>query len=358
MEGKPRILAVDDSRMNLRLVRRALGDAFECALASSGEEALELAPRYRPDLVLLEIVLPGIDGHETCRRIRREPDLQHVKVIMVSSRSDLEDRLRAYEAGADDYLIKPFEARELLAKIGVFLRLKSTEEFDRFRTDVITLLSHEMRTPLTTMLGPAKMLMEESLDPAQRQELAELIHAGAQRLHRLIEKAQLLGSLWSGSWKPSLQTVNVASALRPLLDRAAARCAPLGIRLVEDLQPCPEIQTDARGLDQILGSILDNAVRFSPPRGEVRIALTVEGGAVRVAVSDQGCGIRSDFLPRVFEAFARDDIHHHTAGQGLSMVIARQIMMRLGGAITVSSEVGAGTTFTVSLPVDAQSAAA
>lgn len=358
MEGKRRILAVDDSRVNLRLIRRTLGDAFECAEASSGEEALELASRFHPDLVLLDIVMPGIDGHETCRRIRRDSDLQHVMIIMVSSRADVEERLRAYQAGADDYLIKPFEAQELLAKIGVFLRLKSTEEFDRFRTDVITLLSHEMRTPLTTMLGPAKMLMEEDLDPDQRKELAGLIHAGAQRLHRLIEKAQLLGSLWSGSWKPSLQTVNVASALRPLLDRVTEQCVARGIRLVEDLQPCPEILTDARGLDQVLGSILDNAARFSPPGGVVLVSVKTHGDTIKVSVADRGCGIRPDFLPRVFEAFARDDIHHHTEGQGLSMVIARQIMHRLGGTITVESTVGVGSLFTVSLPLRAKSAAA
>jgi two-component system sensor histidine kinase/response regulator len=354
VEGKPRILAVDDARTNLLLIRAALGDAYECAFATSGEQALEVAPRFRPDVVLLDIIMTGIDGHETCRRIRHDPVLQHVKVIMVSSQSRLEDRLRAYEAGADDYLVKPFEAAELLARIGVFLRLRSTEEFDRFRTDVITLLSHEMRTPLTTMLGPAKMLMEEELDAAQRKELAGLIHAGAQRLHRLIEKAQLLGTLWSGSWKPSPQVVSMASALRPLLDRAARQCAEREVRLVENLQPCPEIRTDARGIDQVIGSILDNAVRFSPKGGEIRVTLMAEGSILRLSVADQGCGIRPEFLPRVFEAFARDDIHHHTEGQGLSMVIARQILSHLGGTIDVESAVGEGTIFRLTLPLGAE----
>jgi two-component system, sensor histidine kinase and response regulator len=358
VEGKPRILAVDDIRTNLLIIRAALGDSFECAVATSGEQALEQASSFRPDVVLLDIVMPGIDGYETCRRIRQNPLLLHAKIIMVSSRSSLKERLQAYAAGADDYLIKPFEAEELLAKIGVFLRLKSTEEFDRFRTDVITLLSHEMRTPLTTMLGPAQMLMGEDIDSVQRKELAGLIYAGAHRLRRLIEKAQLLGSLWSGSWKPSLQTVSMTSALRPLLDRAAKQCAARGITLVEDLQPCPEVHTDARGIDQVIGSILDNAVRFSLDGRQIRVTLRTEGNELRVSVVDQGPGIRPEFLPRVFEAFARDDIHHHTEGQSLSMVIARQIMSRLGGAITVESTFGAGTTFMVSLPLQTRAEAA
>ncbi len=359
MERKPRILAVDDTRTNLRIIQEALDDAFDLCLASSGEEALALSESFSPDIVLLDIVMPGIDGYETCRRIRRHPELQHVKIIMVSSQAGIDDRLRAYEAGANDYLIKPFERRELLAKIQVYLRLKSTEEVERFKADVITLLGHEMRTPLTTMLGPAKMLLDDCELPApERQQLARLIYLGAKRLHELVEKAQLLGSLWSGTWKPSRQPVELLTVIRPALDRTIRRAMAREIRVIEDLAPCPGVSVDPHGIDQVVTSILDNALRFSPDGGEIRVTLRVLEGTVGLMISDQGPGIHPDFLPRVFDAFAKSDIHHHDAGQGLSMAIAQQIVQHHGGSLNVESTPGQGATFRLELPLGTSAAAA
>jgi signal transduction histidine kinase len=359
LERKPRILAVDDTRTNLRIIQEALGDAFDLRLASSGEEALDQSTRFNPDIVLLDIVMPGIDGYETCRRIRQHPDLQHVKIIMVSAQAGIDDRLQAYEAGANDYLLKPFEQRELLAKIQVYLHLKSSEEVERFKADVITLLGHEMRTPLTTMLGPAKMLLEEGDLPAsERQQLARLIYLGAKRLHELVEKAQLLGSLWSGTWKPSKQPVDLLTVLRPALDRTIRRAAPREVRVIEDLAPCPDIPVDPHGIDQVISAILDNALRFSPDGGEMRVTLRSLDDAACLTISDQGPGIHPDFIPRVFDAFAKSDIHHHDAGQGLSMAIARQLVLRHGGKLTVESTLGQGATFRLQLPRAADAAAA
>ncbi len=353
METKPKILAVDDTRTNLRIIKEALGDGFQLACAANGEEALEIAPVFAPDVILLDIMMPGIDGYEACRQIRAHPSLQDVKVIMVSSRSSLNERLEAYRSGADDYLIKPFEHEELLAKLRVYLRLKSAEEVDRLKTDVIALLSHEMRTPLTTMLGPAKMLMEDELDPVDRKQLARLILLGARRLHGLIEKAQLLGSLWSGTWKILAQPVDLGSLLRPSLEKIGQRGVQRDIEVLEELDECPPLMLDPRGIQQVISSILDNALSFSPDGGRIRVRLSLEDDRVALSVSDEGEGIRPEFIPRVFDAFAKDDIHHHTRGHGLSMAIARQIVRKHRGTIDVESELGKGTTFRVVLPLTA-----
>src|SRR6185369_4138543 len=126
---KPTILAVDDDPIMLDMYEAVLDDTYDLKLVSSGENALEfLAANPRVDLVLLDIVMPGMDGYEICRRIRSDASFAHVKIILVSSKVKLEERLCGYEVGADDYITKPFEASELTAKLKVFLRLKTAEE--------------------------------------------------------------------------------------------------------------------------------------------------------------------------------------------------------------------------------------
>src|SRR5467141_3561037 len=124
MRTPQRILIVDDHPTNIDVLQEFLSDDYVLATATSGEEALALAPDFQPALILLDVMMPGIDGYETCRRIRTTPALRHTKIILVSARAMVEERLRGYEAGADDYITKPFEKHELRAKVHAYLRLQ------------------------------------------------------------------------------------------------------------------------------------------------------------------------------------------------------------------------------------------
>jgi len=147
---KPNLLAIDDDPIILDMYQAMLDVDYNIHLASSGEEGLALLnSNPRIDVILLDIMMPGLDGYQTCQRIRQNALFSHVKIILVSSKVKLDERLLGYQVGADDYITKPFEASELLAKIKVFLRLKTAEEIDRIKTNFITLFNHEARTPLT-----------------------------------------------------------------------------------------------------------------------------------------------------------------------------------------------------------------
>ena len=121
MQRQSRILLVDDNPTNLAILEEMLGDEYRRGTATSGEEALEIAPDFQPDLILLDVMMPGINGYETCRRIRANPALRNVKIVMVSAKALVSERLEGYDAGADDYLTKPFDEKELLAKVRVYL---------------------------------------------------------------------------------------------------------------------------------------------------------------------------------------------------------------------------------------------
>ena len=127
MQEKRKILAVDDNLTNLAVVEELLGSHYILMTASTGEDALKIAQEFQPDLIVLDIMMPGIDGYEVCRQIRMNPSLRYTKIIIVSVRATVPERLKGYQAGADDYLTKPYDEEELLAKIRAHLRLKAFE---------------------------------------------------------------------------------------------------------------------------------------------------------------------------------------------------------------------------------------
>ncbi len=189
MQPEKKILAVDDSPMNIAIVQKMLGGEYCVKAAINGEEALEMAREFKPDIALLDIMMPGIDGYEVCRRIRADRTMQKMKIIMISAKAMLSERLDGYAAGADDYITKPFEEAELLAKIRVYLRLKSVEEVDQLRTGVLSLLGHEMQTRINGILSPATILMsDDELDVSERKMLADMVYRNVKRLHILLEE--------------------------------------------------------------------------------------------------------------------------------------------------------------------------
>lgn len=345
-----RVLAVDDNPRDLTIVEKTLGGQYQLVTASSGEEALYLAPRYRPDLVLLDIMMPGLDGFETCKRLRAIPSLSNCKIILVSARATTADRLDGYSAGADDYVTKPFDSEELLAKLRVYLRLKSVEEVDHLKSDLLDILSHETRTPLTAILSPAALLLEDPTLSEEQREFVEMIRSGGQRLLALVDKVAYLSQLKAGLVPRALGLLDMEEvAEQAIADvRARAARADVAIRLVAD--STAPIAGDHEQIRCALDSMLDNAVRLSPASGVVRVGIRLSGPWVEVSVSDQGPGIAPEFIGHVFDEFAVHEVHHHGHGHGLSLATARLIVEQHGGSVGVESERDSGSTFQMLLP--------
>ena len=350
--ARNKILAVDDNVIDIITIEKLLGKDYDLKTATTGEQALAVAADFQPDIILLDNMMPGIDGGQVCRQIRADSGLRHTKIIMISGKSRVSERIQAYQSGADDYITKPFNEDELLAKIRVYLRLKSVEEVDQFKTDVLTLLSHEARTPLNSLIAPAEMLMsEEQIDAEEQKLLIEMVHSGAKRLHRFFENVMLLSFLKSGKWQFNPEPSDLCEVVHEAVCGVATKAAEHDIIIEEKFDAGPTVCLDSQQIKRVITAMLDNAVRFSPSGSRVDVCLVGDNDSVCVSVTDRGRGIDPEYLPYVFEELSDPDIDHHSRGQGLSLAIARQIVQQHNGTISVENKKGAGTTFTVQLPL-------
>ena len=226
---RARILAVDDDPLNLAILEELFAEEYNLTTAENGQEALRIAEQIRPDLILLDIMMPGIDGYEVCRQVRSRDTLKYTKVLLVSAKAMTSERLKGYDAGADDYIIKPFDHAELGAKIQVFLRLKSMEETNEIKTQFLTLLAHETRTPLHQITMLAEMLGgEDGPEGSQREELVGMLQAATTRLGDLLERGHRLCQLRAGQVAFRPEPLDLAALLRGVIAGAGGEGRPAG----------------------------------------------------------------------------------------------------------------------------------
>jgi len=350
MQQLNRILIVDDDPASIKLLERVFRNRYLLKAASSGEEALSLIADFRPDLILMDIDMPGLNGYETCAKIRADELYCLTKILLVSGHSLLEERLKGYEVGADDYVAKPFDNNELRAKVEVFMKLKRVEEVDSIKSNLLSLFAHETRTPLSGIIGIAELLtLDASLPPMTLKQLS-LIHSSAVELYRFVEKASLLSNLKSGM---RLQYIpgSVKQHLHRVTEERLSAADRKDVHVSVDCKQDIELSADWNTLDEVLGYILDNAVKFSKAGSAVEARAARDQDMCTIEIEDHGKGIDPVWIESIFNEFSIQDIMHHQKGQGLSLAIAKQVVEMHSGEIKVSSKLGEGAVFTVRLPI-------
>jgi signal transduction histidine kinase len=358
MAISPRILGVDDNPRNLAILTKALRPDFDLVTAASGQEAIEKAMGLRPDLILLDIMMPGIDGYETCRRLRALPELTGTKIIMVSAKAMTSERLEGYAAGADDYVVKPFDQDELMAKVRVYLRLKSVEEVDRLKSDLLKLLSHETGTPLTGIMGALNLLRDTPPLSEEQEELVGVAESSVGRLLALVERVCLITQLKAGALPDIQEPVDLRALASAAVEDTRESAAQAGVTIA--IAPGAPVAAvgDPKLLIWVIDALLDNAIRVSPRNGVVSVGFDANDSGTSLSVSDQGPGVEPALLARLFDEFVVADIEHHKKGSGLSLATARRIMEQHHGTLSVDSSIGQGARFRMGLPAGASLRAA
>jgi len=384
--NQARILVVDDEPLNVELMMAYLEEeGYPVIPAYGGAEALEKVKSQEPDLVLLDVMMPDINGFEVCRRIKRSPETMFIPVVLVTALSATQDRVRGAEAGADDFLTKPVEEAILLARVKSLLRVRKLQEaivryneqleqavaertqqleealaqlkkLDQLKGNILANVSHELRTPLTLIKGHIQLIAAGAwgaLSDEQEQDVTTMLKA-VDRLQGLVEDLLLFAG-----WDPD-RLVRQPIPPHELVDSALQRAAPktrgtsvtLETRLARDL---PAVEGDPMALSRVLDHLLDNAIKFSPRGGPVIVEVepTPQSDQVVFRVVDHGIGIPAEELPHIFEAFYQVDgsstRRYEGTGNGLALV--KIIVEAHGGTVSVESKVGEGSTFSFTVPV-------
>lgn len=380
MESIQNILIIDDEPKNIRILEEALSDFAKLRSAKDSKEADAALKDFIPDLVLLDIMLPGVDGYEICRRFRANPKLAHARIILLSGKASIEERLMGYESGADDYVTKPFVPDELVAKAKVSLRLvaaekkvhelnSTLEQQVRLRTEQLmgaekaayigmhtSEIIHNLNNPLAILMANASLLEEEY--PAE--EKLKKISSALQRMHETI-KSILQSSRQAADHNEQLCDINqiLQNELKLLEIRKSFKN---DIQLKLDLGQIPLVRGQPTHFSQSLGNLLKNAAEamYGCEKKELRVRSSKEGNGVVVEISDSGVGIpRSDF-ERIFDPFfttkplqAKDD---EPIGTGLGLASVKRMLDAYGAELKLESELGKGTTVKVILPCEKSSA--
>lgn len=353
------ILIVDDEAANLHVLSELLHPRYRVLAARSGETALAAAASTPPpDLILLDIVMPGMDGLAVLERLRAGAATRDIPVIFVSALDSAQDELRGLELGAVDFLHKPVNPAIALARIRTQLELKRAR--DRLaaaiaaKSDFLAMVSHELRTPLHGIMGSAELLQFDACDDEVR-ESANVILGSAQHLLDMVNQLLEAAKLEAGRAQPAIAAV----AVRPLLEQAFAAqksaAARKGLAFDFDCALDGELRVlcDPTALRRVLHNLLDNAIKFTAAGGIVLRAQRAAG--VQIEVRDSGPGIAAADLPQLFQKFVQlEHFGTRTApGSGLGLALSRELVQQMGGTLDVRSTPGRGTTFWFSLPLAA-----
>jgi signal transduction histidine kinase len=324
---------------------------YEIECASSGEEVLLKMESFRPEVMLLDVNMPGMSGYDVCRIIREREESRMTRVLLVSANMSIDERMRGYRAGADDYVMKPFSPEELRAKVEVFLKLKSEEEVDDAKSNLIGLFTHETRTPLGVIIGLSDLLRVDDGKDGETRQCAQAIFENAVRLHRFIEKSTLLSKL-KGGYSPICVASSFFVHLQRIIRRLESEAEEKQVRITVENAEDIEMNIDWEIFDEALGYIVENAVEYSSQGGTVEIESHPKGDRFEISVTDQGKGITASWIGNIFDEFAIRDIKHHRKGQGLSLSVSKKVVELLGGKIQVTSRTDKGSQFLIQLPLN------
>ena len=364
-----KILTVDDDRVNLRILGGILrGEGYAVTEAASGEQAIEAYAKHSPDLVLLDVMMPGIDGFETCRRLRKIHGDQCAPVIFITAKSESDDVVEGLGAGGVDYLPKPFQPKEVLARIRSHLQNRILAEqreqlvaqlskANAAKNKFLGMCAHDLRNPLASIRGLTEFLRDGAVGPLapEQRDLVETIHGASQQMLELVNELLDVATIESGELKLRLARCDLADLITrsvALTNMEAARKQT--VVTFDPRGTAPVAMLDSAKMRQVVDNLLSNAVKYSPPGSAITVTLHAAdaAGQCGFAVQDQGPGIPDSERDKLFQDFSRLSAQP-TGGEkstGLGLAICRKIVEAHGGTITATNLPARGCEFRVLLP--------
>jgi len=374
-QNSPIILIVDDNPENLDMLFQYFEHSeFRTLAAQDGHAALLQIEHTRPDLILLDILMPGIDGFETCRRLKNNPSTQDIPVIFLTALSETEEKVAGFDVGGVDYITKPFQYEEVLARVNAHITIRRQQQRLHAQTTALqemnaqlavlnaskdkffSIMAHDLKSPFAGLLVIANLIKEniEQWDKDKILHFANQLQESVDTLYAFIENLLTWARFQQGMMEYHPKNVNlqyiVARNVALLIQNAQQK----QITLNNSVQKPIQVSIDEHMIDAVIRNLLSNAIKFTHSGGTVQISATDDGNNVTLAVSDTGVGMAEKTRANLFQidAKTRQVGTKGEQGTGLGLILCKEFIDQHGGNIQVESEVGQGSTFNVTFHRD------
>ncbi len=394
MAEKATILVIDDNTTNLNILLDYLNElSYRVLIAPSGEQALQRLQYARPDVILLDIMMPGIDGFETCRRLKADDATKDIPVIFMTALTETVDKVRGFSVGGVDYITKPFQHEEVLARVKTHLTIRKLQQELRQQNETLeryaemlaqkndelkaknaeldekngqlnllnadkdkffSIIAHDLRNPIGA-LRELPQLIAENLDNYSKDELRRLItmqRDAARNLFELLENLLTWSRMQRGLIDFNPEPIQVSALVQRSIALLMPSAAQKAITLTQAVNPSLLGMADHKMIDAVVRNLISNAIKFTNQGGTIEVSGNDDGAFMTIAVKDDGVGIGEQFLPKLFRI---DEQYRRTGtanerGTGLGLILCKEFVERNGGEIRVESKVGNGSIFSFTLP--------
>ena len=357
-ESLPSILVIDDEIDNFDVIDTLLcQENYQLHYASGGQEALDLLSTFKPDVILLDVMMPNMSGLEFCRLLKQDSHWRNLPIIMVTSLNSKQDLARCLDAGADDFIAKPVNSSELRARLKSMLRIKqqydSLQALLQLREDMVKMIIHDLRNPLSSVILAAEIMRYPDLPPQKQERKIEQILACSYELKSLIDDLLLMSKLELGKLTLNRQPVDLVEFCQSALVGMSDVASQKHLNLVPQFPPPGQypIQVDPTLFRRVLDNLISNAVKFSPDGSEISLIATYQAnGGFTVSISDLGPGIAADLRQKIFEKYEIGSLVTGVNQIGLGLAFCKVATEAHNGTISVTDNQPRGSIFTVEVP--------
>ncbi|MCK4739104.1 MAG: hybrid sensor histidine kinase/response regulator [Deltaproteobacteria bacterium] len=358
-----KILAIDDNPIITDFVKDILGNEHEVITCDNGKSGLEAALKILPDLIVIDVMMPVMDGITAVAKLKAEPTTKGIPIIMLTALGKDEDIVRGLDAGADDYMEKPFSTKVFSARVNTHLRSKALydeledaysrlKELDTLKNNFIAMASHELRTPLNIVTGYVEILLDnsiEELNPRSRQIL-EVMLSTSEGMTKTIKDMLSLSIIEAGQLPLEAEKLDLSNLLAQSVEslNIMARKKDVSIEFTPNEKPLIGI-FDQIKINQVISNLIGNAIKFSPKESTITVTAKKIDEDLTVSIADSGNGISEQELDRIFDEFYKGE--NSESGTGLGLAICKKLIALHDGRLWAESKKGSGTTFYFSFPI-------
>ncbi len=366
------VLIVDDQVENLQIIGNILKVYnLKKAIATNGFEALEIAQKIKPDLILLDIMMPELDGLQVCKKLKENPKTSDIPIIFLTAKTQEEDIVAGFEAGGVDYITKPFKTSELLSRVKTHIELKiqkdivakqneSLKELIKEKNELMAIAAHDLKNPLQVIIGFAKILEDRTnlLPDNEIAEIAHYIRISGEGMYRIITDLLDLNSAEENQIEFNIVLFELNELISGIIDKYSVACKEKNIKIhFEHKNKQIHIQADPTRVMQVIDNLISNAIKFSPFDKNIYIKTRIierneDTNILRFEIKDEGPGIAPEDMDKLFIKFAklknRPTNNENSTRLGLSIV--KKFLELMGGKIWCESNYGNGATFIFEIP--------